>query len=348
VAPLTVQLTRSDGGVCFESVFDASTVRRNDTGRMRARGTVKATTPMPPLSSLGCGTALAAYAPGMSTADTLVHDGLTRSFRVYLPPSYDASGSTPTPVFLLLHGGFGSGAQIEASSRLLEVADANGFIVVSPDGVAGPGGVRTWNGGGCCGFAVSSGVDDVGFIGAVLDRLEGNLCVDRRRVYAAGMSNGAILSHRLACDLAGRIRAVGSVSGAMMADPCTPARPVPVMEIHGEEDLNIPYTGGMGCGAAGVPFPSVSDTLAAWVARDGCHGLVSTLPPQGDGICELPGTCTAGTDVELCTIPNGGHQWPGGTPPLIGGLPGCDFGYQSQTFSASQVLWEFFRQHPPG
>jgi polyhydroxybutyrate depolymerase len=247
---------------------------------------------------------------------------------------------------LLLHGGFGSGAQIETASRLLEVADANRFIVTSPDGVAGPGGVRTWNGGGCCGYAAATGVDDVGFMGALLDRLEAGLCIDRRRVYTAGMSNGAIMSHRLGCDLAARVRAVGSVAGAMMARPCAPVRPVPVMEIHGTGDLNIPYDGGTGCGAAGVPFRSVVSTIDGWLVRDACKGRTRTLLQQGDGTCVNPSNCSAGTDVALCTIPNGGHQWPGGNPPAIGGLPGCPFGYQSQTFSASQVLWQFFRQHP--
>jgi len=346
-APLTLQLTRSDGDVCFESVFDAHAITRDDTARLNARITVTAATPMPTLSSVGCGTPLAAYAAGVSTVDSLVHDGIARSFRVYVPPGYDSSGATPAPVVLLLHGGFGSGAQVESSSRLLEVADANGFIVVSPDGVAGAAGVRTWNGGGCCGAAVTSGVDDVGFINALLDRLEAKLCLDRRRSYAAGMSNGAIMSHRLACDLAGRIRAVGSVAGGMMADPCAPVRPVPVIEIHGTGDLHVPYAGGIGCGAAGVPFPSVDETISGWRARDACSGAASALLVQGDGTCLRQGKCAGATDVALCTIPNGGHQWPGGKPPAISGLPGCGFSYQSQTFSASQVLWQFFSQHPP-
>src|SRR5262249_14955868 len=157
-----------------------------------------------------------------------------------------------------------------SASRLLAVADASGFVVASPDGVSSPLGIRTWNGGGCCGYAVAAGIDDVGFTSALLDRLEANLCLDRRRVYAARMSNGAIMSQRLACDLAARVRAVGSVAGAMMASPCAPVRPVPVIEIHGTGDLNVPYNGGMGCGAAGVAFPSVASTIGGWVARDAC------------------------------------------------------------------------------
>lgn len=346
-APLTVQLAPADGSVCFESVFDGNAITRDDTARLSARADVNATTPLPPLPSEACGTALTSYASGVSSVDSLVHDGLTRTFRVYVPPSYDVSGDTPAPVLVLLHGGFGSGQQIESSSRILEVADANGFLVVSPDGVAGSGGVRTWNASGCCGYAAANGVDDVGFISSLLDRLQANVCVDRRRIYAAGMSNGAMLSHRLGCDLAGRIRAVGSVAGAQMTDPCSPARPVAMIEIHGTGDLNVPYDGGMGCGPSAVAYPSVEETIAGWLERDGCSGVSSVLLEQGDGTCLREGKCAGATDVALCTIPNGGHHWPGGDPPAVTGFSGCPFGYQSETFSASQVLWQFFSQHPP-
>jgi polyhydroxybutyrate depolymerase len=346
-APITVQLSQSPGAVCFESVFNAGTIARNDGAQVRARSSVTAATSMPTLPSVGCGDPLATYTPGVSTATSLMHDGLARTFRVYLPPSYPTMNDTPVPVVFLLHGGFGSGAQVENSSRLLEVADDQGFVVVSPDGVAGSQNIRTWNAGGCCGFAASSGVDDVGFIAAMLDQLEATLCLDRRRVYAAGMSNGAMLSDRLACDLADRIRAIGAVAGSHTADPCTPARPVPVLHIHGTGDQNVPYAGGFGCGLAGVPFASMPDTIAGWTARDGCSGRSTTALTQGDGTCVKQGPCAGASDVELCTIPNGGHHWPGGLPPVISGIGNCPFGYQSQSFSASVVLWDFFRQHPP-
>ncbi|MBI1815192.1 MAG: hypothetical protein HYR72_09455 [Deltaproteobacteria bacterium] len=346
-APITVQLGQSPGSICFESVFDAATIARNDGTQMRARSLVTAATSMPMLPSTGCGDPLMMYTPGVSTAASLMHDGLARTFRVYLPPSYPTTNDTPVPIVFLLHGGFGSGAQVENSSRLLEVAADQGFVVVSPDGVNSPQNIRTWNAGGCCGFAASSGVDDVGFVAAILDQLEATLCVDRRRVYAAGMSNGAMLSDRLACDLADRIRAAAAVSGSHTADPCTPARPVPILHIHGTGDQNVPYDGGLGCGPAGVPFASMPDTIDGWMARDGCSGRSTTALTQGDGTCVKQGTCAGASDVELCTIPNGGHQWPGGLPPAISGVGNCPFGYQSQSFSASVVLWDFFSQHPP-
>ena len=340
--PLTIQLLRTDSDICFETIL--TTVTRNDAGQVRGRLALSSTSPLPALGSAGCGTPLAGYTAGTSTVDTLVHDALTRSFRVFVPSSYDAS--VPTPVVFLLHGGFGSGAQVENSSNLLVVAQAQGFIVVSPDGVLSPGNIRTWNGGGCCGYSQAAAIDDVGFVGAMIDRLEGAVCVDRRRIYATGMSNGAIMSHRLACDLSHRIRAVGSVAGAMMAMPCVPDRPVPVLEIHGTNDLHVPYAGGVGCGAAGVAFPAVAATVGGWLTRDACTPASVPTFTQGDGTCVRKGKCPAAADVVQCDIPNGGHQWPGGDPP-IAGLPGCSSGYQSQSFSADDALWDFFRQHPP-
>lgn len=300
---------------------------------------------VPALASEGCGGAASSYTTGVSNLDSLVHDGLTRNFRVYLPPTYD--DSVPASVVFLLHGGYGSGAQIEASSRMLEVAATEGFVVVSPDGVAGPGGVRTWNGGRCCAYAVDQDIDDVGFVSDMIDRLDSSLCVDRRRIYSTGMSNGAILSHRLACDLADRVRAIAPVSGTDMTWACDSARPVPVLSIHGSADENVPFDGGLGCGPSGASYRSVPATLAAWRQRDDCGETATSSTTVGDAACSVFGACAAGGRVESCVIDNGGHQWPGGEPPAIAGVGACLFGYQSQSFSASVQAWEFFAGQPP-
>ncbi len=343
--PLAVQLLRSDAPICFESVFPDTSFARNDPEVGRATVRFDPADPVPALPSSGCGQP-AVYPPGAATADALTHDGLTRTFRVYVPLSYDPA--VPMPVVLLFHGGFGSGAQVEASAKVVEVAEEKGFIAVSPDGVLSPGGIRTWNGGTCCGYATAAGIDDVGFVRALIDHLEAAACVDRRRVFATGMSNGAMLTHRLACDLADRIRAVGPVAGTDMTASCAPARPVPLMHIHGSDDGNAPFEGGLGCGLAGVPFTSVPETIARAVERNGCAGAPFTSLIQGDGTCTRQGQCPLGTDVDLCVIAGGGHVWPGGTPPVLPGIGDCPFGYQTQSFIATRVLWDFFALHPPG
>jgi poly(3-hydroxybutyrate) depolymerase len=151
---------------------------------------------------------------GLGTSDgSIVHDHLTRTFVIHVPPSYKAS--VATPVVLMFHGGFGNGAQFEKNSGMDKLADQEGFITVYPDGL-GP--VPTWNGGDCCGYARKNNIDDVGFVSDLIDYLETKLNVDPDRIYASGMSNGGILCYRLACELSDKIAAIGPVEGGMLVD----------------------------------------------------------------------------------------------------------------------------------
>jgi polyhydroxybutyrate depolymerase len=279
--------------------------------------------------------------PAGTTSDAIMHDGSMRTFRIHVPPSYD--GNAPAPLVLMLHGGGGSGRQFqEASAGMDPIADREGFITLYPDG---SGVLRTWNGGGCCGYAVTNDVDDVGFIAALLDHVEAALCIDRRRVFATGMSNGGIMSHRLACELADRIAAIAPVAGTDMTASCNPLRRVSVMQLHGSDDGHVPWDGGEGCGPAGGAFTSVPDTMERWRTRNACGAAVSPYFEQGDGSCEAFEGCEDGADVVLCSIEGGGHNWPGGAPPA--GLVECPGnGGQSQTFLASEAAWSFFAAHP--
>lgn len=277
--------------------------------------------------------------PAGDTAGMLVHDGVTRTFTVHVPPGYD--GSAPTPVVLMFHGGGGSADQFQsASSEMDPVADREGFVTVYPDGT---GVIQTWNAGGCCGGAVRDDVDDVGFVAALLDHLEAELCVDTRRVFASGMSNGGMMSHRLACELADRIAAIAPVASVNVAATCAPSRPVPVFQIHGSSDGHVPWEGGVGCGPAGVAYPSVPSSIEGWRSRNGCDA--TTLPgfAMGDGHCDVYDGCDA--ETVLCTIDGGGHSWPGGAPNA--GVIDCPAdGPQSTMFEASEAIWQFFAAHP--
>lgn len=289
-------------------------------------------------ASIGCDATTELYGAG-TTAGMLMHDGVARTFRVHVPPS---SGGDARALVLMLHGGGGSGRQFEeASSRMDPIADREGFVTVYPDG---SGVLKTWNGTGCCGYAVQNDVDDVGFMSALLDHLEAELCIDRDRVFATGMSNGAIMSHRLACELADRIAAIAPVAGTDLTSSCAPSRPVPVMQIHGTADGHVPWAGGQGCGPAAVAFTSVPQTMEGWRMRNRCSAEMSSYLEQGDGSCAVYSDCDDGADVVLCSIDAGGHNWPGGDPPA--GLVECPGnGGQSSSFIASEVIWSFFAAH---
>lgn len=335
----------STSGPCLETRFAPAAVSRNDSEQFSAAASAAAPPQARARPSAGCGAPIGGYVTG-DNPRTLIHDGIARTYGVYVPNGYDLGGATAAPLVLVLHGGFGTGPQAFASARLAALADARRVIVVYPDGVASPLGVRTWNAGACCGYAASTGIDDVGFIDAVLDEVERTLCVDRRRIHATGMSNGAQLSHRLACDRSWRIASVAPVAGTDNTTACAPTRPVPVMHIHGTADQLSPFTGGLGCGLSGNDSTSVGDTIARWQDRNGCPGAAAPRFVEGDGTCETHGRCRNEAEVVLCRIADGGHTWPGGEPPLIPGLGSCPFGAQSDSFDASARALDFFALHP--
>lgn len=295
---------------------------------------------VPPAPSEGCGSA-AAYEPG-TTASQISFGAGSRTFRIHVPPGYDPN--VPLPVVLMFHGGGGSGRQFEEVSADMDpIADREGFITVYPDGT---GTLRTWNGGGCCGTAVAEDVDDVGFVRALLDHVETSLCVDQNRLFASGMSNGGILSHRLGCELADRLAAIAPVAGTDLTGTCNPARPIAVLHTHGTADGHVPWDGGEGCGpTVGIDFTSVPETIERWRTRNGCSTTKSVTFSQGDGSCETYAGCAEGADVTLCAVQGGGHSWPGGQPSAdLVECPGN--GEQSTTFFASEAAYAFFRAHP--
>lgn len=246
-------------------------------------------------------------------------DGL-RSFRVHVPASYEPS--VPTPVVLNFHGITSNGLQQELFSRMLDKADAAGFIAVHPEGIG-----NSWNAGvGCCGTAQSMNVDDVGFTAAMLDELEARLCVDTRRVYATGMSNGGYMSHRLGCELADRIAAIAPVAGTNAVASCVPSRPVPVIHFHGTDDETVSYD-------------YVAPTMSAWVARNGCNSESTQTFANGDSVCETWTGCDGGVEVVLCTVDGGGHTWPGG---LV--VPAL--GHTTMDLIANDAMWDFFQRFP--
>ncbi len=282
------------------------------------------------------------------TQASIVHGSLSwqgreRTYRLYVPGGYDAAAAAP--LVFVLHGGGGTGDGIARGTGFDAQAESGGFLAVYPDATSPAGGTPEWDDGRPEGSLPSThGVDDAGFIGALLDRLESDYAVDSNRVYATGISNGAMMSYRLACELADRIAAVAPVSGTLTLAGCSPSRPVSVIHFHGTADTYVPYQGGRGFNRTPrFELASVPQVIGFWAATDGCASdpEVVSLPSTTDPVTRESYTgCTAGSAVTLYIITGGLHAWPGGLGnAATGGVP-------TRAVSATPLIWEFFQAHP--
>jgi polyhydroxybutyrate depolymerase len=266
---------------------------------------------------------------------SFVHDGITREYLVHVPGSYRGA---PTPMLLALHGG-GGNADFQADDskyKLISKSDAAGFVAVFPSGYSRfPSGIlATWNAGTCCGAAQKNNVDDVGFIRAVIARVERQANIDKGRVFATGMSNGAMMSWRLACE-APEIRAIAPVEGTDNTLSCRPAHPVAVIEFHAADDPIVPFNGGAGSGPSQTDFVSVLATQAKWLALDRASPAAARVLTVAGAHCDLHKANRGGAPVELCVTDTGGHSWPGGGTQQGRKQP-------SMAISANDLMWSFF------
>jgi polyhydroxybutyrate depolymerase len=271
--------------------------------------------------------------------------GITRKYHVHLPLSY--GGQNPAPLLLVFHGAGGDGKDMKAWTYLDRISDREGFMVVYPDGYR-----ATWADGSGATPAGRAGVDDVGFVSALIDKLSKELKVDPSRVYATGFSNGGMLSHRLGCELSHKVAAIASVGGTMverLSPRCNPGRAVPVMLIHGTHDTIVPWGGGevQGVGISGWKILSVSATAEKWVDINGCSPSpeVSNRLGSADGgmllLYRSYDKCRDGVEVVLYALKDGGHTWPIGV-----GLQESASGKTKRVIDAGEVIWDFFERRP--
>jgi polyhydroxybutyrate depolymerase len=273
------------------------------------------------------------------TNGTILASGAKRTYLLHVPARYNPL--RPTPLVVSLHAGATWPAHQQNLSHWNQLADEHGFIDVYPSGTPQLLGVarvwRTWPDG---------VLTDVRFIAALIDTLEATYNIDRARIYADGISNGAGMVFGLSCALSDRIAAVGMVAAAQQLpwSWCTARRPVPMIAFHGDADPLAPYAGGR----LGDPFnpvrlvyPAVRDFVANWARRNQCAtSPVTSMVARDVARMEYP-DCTEGATVVLYTLLGGGHSWPGGKPP-----PRWRVGATNTSIDATAALWAFFLDHP--
>jgi len=272
---------------------------------------------------------------------TLMHDGLPRTYVVR--DSGDAARRPgPRPLVLVLHGGGGNATNAETMTGFTAKARTEGFIVVYPEGTSRGLGLLTWNAGHCCGYAMQNRVNDVGFISALLDVLVKDYPVDARRIYATGLSNGGMMTHRLGIELSGRFAAIAPVIATVFGDEPKPARPVAALMINGTEDRMVPVAGGPPGGRFtgawdGTPARPATEQAVFWARANGCP----TAPDRTESSTAVVWRhrCAGSPPVELHLVKNNGHAWPGGKAGTArGDTP-------TAAVNATDLIWEFFKAH---
>ena len=273
-----------------------------------------------------CPTTLSVATVGDSN-QCITWDGLPRTYVLHIPPGYVSASRAP--LVLVLHGLNGSGQSIEAESRMSTKADQENFIAVYPNATKNP---DVWDTD--LSPVGTKGVDDVGFIRALIDKLEHDLRIDGRRIYICGFSSGANMTYLLGAKLSHQLAAIGIVSGTIghtynnsVEKIQSPQEPVPVIAFHGEKDWTIPYHGGGPYKVLPVP-----ESIKFWVKADGCVSSPQKTT-SGDLIIDEYGGCKDGSEVILYAFVNGKHEW----PKLESG---------NDNFSANDAMWKFFVNHP--
>ncbi len=282
-------------------------------------------------------------APAGHGAGRALVGGDERWYDRLVPSGYEGS---PRPLVIDLHG-YLSGAETQAAiSGFGAHAEREGFVLATPQGNSD---LPYWNA-----TPEPDLPDDVGFVADLIDDVSGSVCIDADRVYVDGLSNGAFLASRVACDLADRVAAVAAVAGLLLPEGCAPARPVPVLAIHGTADRYVTFTGPPNPALAdlewneesraafdGLAFGDVTEAAAAWAELDGCDPEPDRTAVSDAVERVAHGNCTDGASVDLYVVDGGGHAWPGSA---FSHASAAIIGPTTDDIDATELIWDFFEE----
>ncbi len=247
---------------------------------------------------------------------TIDVNGTTRSYWLYVPPTYRAT--TPSPLVVGMHGGYESAEDFAKIANFESFAYRDHWILVFPEGLAN----QTWNAGTepPHSDAEIAQIDDKGFIKALIASLETNYNIDEQRIYATGISNGGRMAYSLACDTS-IFRAIAPVAAPLSDSTCSPTAGVSVFHVHGTADDVNPFDGGV---TFGDVVPPAINALDFWANEDACELPIEGRQPGASGFIG----CAPGYQVQLRLIRGGGH---------VRRQPG---------FNTTWQIWNFFKsQH---
>lgn len=271
-----------------------------------------------------------------SCGDSMMVDNLMRTWYADLPPNYYETANFP--LILFLHGTGGSAEQCARDYNFTTIANSESFVVIYPEGVKSDGilGIRTWNAGTCCNYASEKNIDDVHFLSVLIDKAISDFKVDPQHVYITGISNGAMMAYRIACQIPEKITAIAPVSGTMMTSSiCNCKKTIPILHIHSSPDSKVPPAGGIGL--AGYYYPPVDSVLNVWSVINNCN---STETLQSDLYTLKKWKNSENeTIIEYYLTKDGGHAWPGG----VRSRAGADA--PSAAVKTNELIIDFFKRN---
>jgi polyhydroxybutyrate depolymerase len=253
-----------------------------------------------------------------------------------------ATANRSLPLIIGLHGGHTNPERFAKTTKFNLLANQEGFIMAYPAGIN-----RNWNDG--RDNATLPTQDDVGFIAALIDDVQRLKKIDRRKIYATGISNGGFMSQRLACELPDKIAAIASVASTIavpIAAQCRTQKSVPVLTINSPIDAFVPWQGGTMTKGEGGTIVSVPDMIKVWCVNNQCSKQENIQTPQPTVTDGTAITITSrrglqrNSDVISVKVEGGGHTWPSGVQ-----QPEWLVGKTTQNLNATQFIWNFFKDH---
>jgi len=277
---------------------------------------------------------------GSCRRNTIVVDGIKRTYYICLPPKYNSKKAYP--VLFVFHGGESNAKNILKVTKFRNYQSKYNFILVAPNGLGRfkQEFLLTWNAGHCAGYARDSKVNEINFFNAIIEQIANLYNIDRKRIYLTGISNGAMLTYKIASLLPDIIAGIAPVAGAMNYIPNSHKNPIPVIIFHGTEDKHILYKGG-------IPLHifeeksrvdnSVSSAVNFWVKNNKCS-IQPIRNKTKNIIIDKYTNCENNANVILYTIIGAKHAWPGGKKDsLFGDNP-------SREINASKIILDAFIQ----
>lgn len=275
---------------------------------------------------------------GQDIEDTLTIYGRDRFYRIHLPLGYNYQNKYP--VVFVFHGGLGSPDNVERMAKLTEKADKEGFVVIYPYGT-GPFDKKllTWNTWECCGYAHKKNIDEIEYVKSILMEIKEKFSVDSTMIFATGISNGGMMCYLLACELSNEFAAIAPVVATMFDEnQCDSDSELSMVIFNSLDDKHIPYEGGIGEESiVQVDKMPVEKVVDFWTKRFNCSFVNKS---EAESYHKITFKNQSETEIVFYRMLSGGHSWPGGEKGrLLADRPVKDV-------SATDIIWEFFKNHP--